>query len=213
MSTPLDTQVLLDAADLVERPGVWARGTLDDGEHVCAHGAVLRQHCTPGDEHLWRLVMRSKGLTEMWNNVDARDAADVATYLRWIAAEVTEADMVEVFGSNWRAIRALARRTAMTTAEGAKVARDAAWAAAWNAAQSAAWNTDRMDAWFAGRDALRLSHNSLGVVSIDASVALTVADLATDDGPLTREHLDTLTRPWCDVTGVTLADLLAEAES
>lgn len=58
-TTPLDTNVITQAAALISEPDVWIQGANDDGHgHYCAHGAVLRQHCTPGDQHMWRQIMR-----------------------------------------------------------------------------------------------------------------------------------------------------------
>ena len=65
-TAPLDTDVITRSAALISEPDVWIQGTNDDGQgHYCAHGAVLRQHCTPGDQHMWRQVMRKKGLSAL----------------------------------------------------------------------------------------------------------------------------------------------------
>jgi hypothetical protein len=138
-TTPLDTNVITQAAALISEPGVWIQGANDDGHgHYCAHGAVLRQHCTPGDQHMWRQVMRKKGLTEEWNDATDRTAEEVADRFALIAAETTAADMADVFGPQWEAIRDLVRRVAaLTPAELDKLA--AAWEATRAAAGAAAW--------------------------------------------------------------------------
>ena len=156
-TAPLDTDVITQAAALISEPGVWIQGANDDGHgHVCAHGAVLRQHCTPGDQHMWRQVMRKKGLTEEWNDATDRTAEEVAERFALIAAETTAADMADVFGPQWEAIRDLVRRVAaLTPAELDKLAaaweaaRDASGFAAWEAADAAAWDA----AWSAAGDA------------------------------------------------------------
>ena len=132
-TAPLDTDVITRAAALVSEPDVWIQGNNDDGHgHYCAHGAVLRQHCTPGDEHMWRQVMRKKGLTEEWNDAAGRTASEVAERFAAIAAETTAADMAEVFGPQWEAVRDLVRRVAaLTPAELDKLA------AAWEATRAA----------------------------------------------------------------------------
>jgi hypothetical protein len=166
-TTPLDTNVITQAAALISEPGVWIQGANDDGHgHYCAHGAVLRQHCTPGDQHMWRQVMRKKGLTEEWNDATDRTAEEVAERFALIAAETTAADMADVFGPQWEAIRDLVRRVAaLTPAELDKLAaaREAAWeatrAAAWEAteaaAREAAWAAAWPAAWTAAGAAAR----------------------------------------------------------
>ena len=166
-TTPLDTNVITQAAALISEPDVWIQGANDDGHgHYCAHGAVLRQHCTPGDQHMWRQVMRKKGLTEEWNDATDRTAEEVADRFALIAAETTAADMADVFGPQWEAIRDLVRRVAaLTPAELDKLAaaREAAWeatrAAAWEAteaaAREAAWEATRAAAGAAAGEAAR----------------------------------------------------------
>ena len=117
MTDLLDPDVLAQAAELVAEPGVWVQGTYDDDDgHVCAHGAVLRQHCTPGDQYLWQAVMRHKGLSEEWNDKPGRTAVEVADRLNAIPAETTVVDMVGAFGPNWMSVRGLVRRVAVLTA-------------------------------------------------------------------------------------------------
>ena len=149
-TTPLDINVITQAAALISEPDVWIQGANDDGHgHYCAHGAVLRQHCTPGDQHMWRQIMRRGGLTEEWNDATDRTAEEVAERFALIAAETTAADMADAFGPQWEAIRDLVRRVAaLTPAELDKLdaagyaagdaAGDAAGAAAWDAALAAA---------------------------------------------------------------------------
>ena len=129
-TTPLDTNVITQAAALISEPDVWIQGANDDGHgHYCAHGAVLRQHCTPGDQHMWRQIMRRGGLTEEWNDATDRTAEEVAERFALIAAETTAADMADAFGPQWEAIRDLVRRVAaLTPAELDKLA--TAWEAA-----------------------------------------------------------------------------------
>ena len=174
---PLDTNVITQAAALISEPDVWIQGANDDGHgHYCAHGAVLRQHCTPGDQHMWRQVMRKKGLTEEWNDATDRTAEEVAERFALIAAETTAADMADVFGPQWEAIRDLVRRVAaLTPAELDKlaaagyaagyvawyvagdVAGDAAgyavWDVAWVAARAAAGDAAGYAAGYAAWDA------------------------------------------------------------
>ena len=175
-TTPLDTNVITQAAALISEPDVWIQGANDDGHgHYCAHGAVLRQHCTPGDQHMWRQVMRKKGLTEEWNDATDRTAEEVAERFALIAAETTAADMADVFGPQWEAIRDLVRRVAaLTPAELDKLAAAgyaagyvawyADWAAAGDAAGYAAWDA----AWAAARAA---AGDAAGYAAWDAAWA------------------------------------------
>lgn len=108
---PLDRAVIDGAIALISSPGVWGQGHYDTGEQVCAHGAVLRQHCTPGDKLMWREIMDARGLTEQWNDRSGRTPDEVVAKFREVA-EAGEDDMANVFGRNWRCIRALVRRLA-----------------------------------------------------------------------------------------------------
>ena len=175
-TTPLDINVITQAAALISEPDVWIQGANDDGHgHYCAHGAVLRQHCTPGDQHMWRQIMRRGGLTEEWNDATDRTAEEVADRFALIAAETTAADMADVFGPQWEAIRDLVRRVAaLTPAELDKLdaagyaAGAAAWPAAWpatgEAAGYAAWDA----AWAAARAA---AGDAAGYAAWDAAWA------------------------------------------
>ena len=209
-TAPLDTDVITRAAALVSEPDVWIQGENDDGQgHYCAHGAVLRQHCTPGDEHMWRRVMRKRGLGEEWNDAPGRTAAEVAERFAAIAAETTESDMAEVFGPQWEAIRDLVRRLAVLTPDDIDKL-TAAWAAAWDAAWAAAWAAARAAAWAAAWAAARAAARAAaGAAARDAArdaaraaaraaagaaaLALVVRDLIGER--FTRAHYDTLTAP------------------
>ena len=208
-TAPLDTDVITRSAALISEPDVWIQGTNDDGQgHYCAHGAVLRQHCTPGDQHMWRQVMRKKGLSEEWNDATDRTAEEVAERFALIAAETTAADMADVFGPQWEAVRDLVRRLAVLTPDDIDKL-TAAWAAAWvaaraaareaareaaraaaRAARAAAWDAARAAAWDAARAA---AWDAAGDAAGDAALALVVRDLIGER--FTRAHYDTLTAP------------------
>lgn len=188
-TTPLDTNVITQAAALISEPDVWIQGANDDGHgHYCAHGAVLRQHCTPGDQHMWRQIMRRGGLTEEWNDATDRTAEEVAERFALIAAETTAADMADVFGPQWEAIRDLVRRVAaLTPAELDKLAAAgyAAGYVAWyvagdvagDAAGYAVWDV----AWVAARAA---AGDAAGYAAWDAAwaAAWAAAGYAAGDG-------------------------------
>ena len=213
-TTPLDTNVITQAAALISEPDVWIQGANDDGHgHYCAHGAVLRQHCTPGDQHMWRQIMRRGGLTEEWNDATDRTAEEVAERFALIAAETTAADMADVFGPQWEAIRDLVRRVAaLTPAELDKLAAagyaagyvawyadrgaagDAAGYAAWDAAWAAAWAAAWPDAWPATGPA---AWDSALAAAGAAALALVVRDL------IGEQFYDTLTGPLRSI-GITV---------
>ncbi len=213
MTDLLDPDVLAQAAELVAEPGVWVQGTYDDDDgHVCAHGAVLRQHCTPGDQYLWQAVMRHKGLSEEWNDKPGRTAVEVADRLNAIPAETTVVDMVGAFGPNWMSVRGLVRRVAVLTAAevdqlGAAwvtagvAAWDAAGDAAGDAARVAAWDAAWDAAWVAAEDAARdAAWDAAGVAAGVAAGALAVSDLIGQHG-FTQAHYDLLTGPLASVIG------------
>ena len=115
MVTPtLDRHVIDKAATLLEQPGVWTRGEYNDNGHMCLIGAVLRPTCQPGDNHLWRVWLDRNGLDEEWNDEKASDATEVVTRLRTLP-DPTKADMADMFGPQWLAIRDLVRRCAVLT--------------------------------------------------------------------------------------------------
>src|SRR5690606_16131460 len=98
------------AADYIEEHG-WTAGEMqnEDGA-VCLHGAI--RACTPqkGDAEIVRAVARAKGYTESWNDTEATEP-EVLDALRGLT--VTDAELLEVFGPQWREIVALVRRAAV----------------------------------------------------------------------------------------------------
>ena len=217
-TTPLDINVITQAAALISEPDVWIQGANDDGHgHYCAHGAVLRQHCTPGDQHMWRQIMRRGGLTEEWNDATDRTAEEVAERFALIAAETTAADMADVFGPQWEAIRDLVRRVAaLTPAELDKLAAAgyaagyvawyADWGAAGDAAGYAAWDAAWAAAWAAaGYAAGDAAGDAAGAAAWDAALAAAgAAALALVVRDLIGEQFyDTLTGPLRSI-GITV---------
>ena len=212
-TTPLDTNVITQAAALISEPDVWIQGANDDGHgHYCAHGAVLRQHCTPGDQHMWRQIMRRGGLTEEWNDATDRTAEEVAERFALIAAETTAADMADVFGPQWEAIRDLVRRVAaLTPAELDKLdaagyaAGAAAWPAAWpatgEAAGYAAWDA----AWAAARAA---AGDAAGYAAWDAAWAAAWA--AAGDAARAAAGAAALTAAGAAALALVVRDLIGE---
>ena len=212
-TTPLDTNVITQAAALISEPDVWIQGANDDGHgHYCAHGAVLRQHCTPGDQHMWRQVMRKKGLTEEWNDATDRTAEEVAERFALIAAETTAADMADVFGPQWEAIRDLVRRVAaLTPAELDKLAAAGyaagyvAWYADWGAAGDAAGYAAWDAAWAAARAA---TGDAAGYAAWDAAWAAAWA--AAGDAARAAAGAAALTAAGAAALALVVRDLIGE---
>ena len=212
-TTPLDTDVITQAAALISEPDVWIQGANDDGHgHYCAHGAVLRQHCTPGDQHMWRQIMRRGGLTEEWNDATDRTAEEVAERFALIAAETTAADMADVFGPQWEAIRDLVRRVAaLTPAELDKLAAAGyaagyvAWYADWGAAGDAAGYAAWDAAWAAARAA---AGDAAGSAAWDAAWAAAWA--AAGDDARAAAGAAALTAAGAAALALVVRDLIGE---
>ena len=189
----------------------WIQGEMRNGEAVCAHGAVQTcQGLRPGDEHIIRAVMRTKGVTEEWNDESGRTKEEVLARMAFI--EVSDVDLEETFGPAWRMVIAVIRRSAILTAAEAKdldAARAAAWdaarGAAWDAARAAAWDAARAAAWDAAWDA---AWGAAWDAAWDAAWAAVVSDLVGHHG-LTQEHVDTLMAPWVQVLGDNWAEGMA----
>ena len=209
-------------ANLRERE--WIQGEMRNGDAVCAHGAVQTcQGLRPGDEHIIRAVMRTKGVTEEWNDKSGRTKDEVLARMAFI--EVSDVDLEETFGPAWRMVIAVIRRSAILTptevtdlaaawaaawdaardaaraaayAAAYAAARGAAWGAArgaaWGAAYAAAWDAAQGAAWAAAWDAAR-----------GAAWGAVVSDLVGQRG-LTQDHLDTLMGPWVRVLGADWAE-------
>ncbi len=198
MTTPtLRDEIEMVARNLKSRPWMQGDFTGPDGA-VCAHGAVRTcQGLRPGDEHIIRAVMRTKGLTEGWNDEEGRTKDEVVARLEMI--EVSDADLAETFGPSWRLVIAVIRRSALPTT-GEAIRQAVAWALARDAARDAAWDAARGAAWDAAWDAVGGAAWDAAGGAGDAACAASVADLVGKHG-LTHQHIDTLMHPWITVLG------------
>ena len=204
----------------------WTQGARESAGGVCAHQAIRLCVPVPGDAYLIERVARASGHGPDWNDDDATSEADVRA---WLAEgiDVTDDDLAEVFGPQWRAVVALVRRAATLTADEAerllRAARGAAGGAAWDAAGGAAWGAAggaaRGAAWDAAWDAAGDAAGGAawgaawgaagGAAWVaawdaagDAARAVVSWDLAVDDGPYTTAHRDLLIGPWVEVCGL-----------
>ena len=167
MSDTLRTLPALAAGYITEHG--WTQGTEEDSSgRVCLTGALRLCSPVPGDSHIAREVFRRRGRAEGWNDEHGRTAGEVVAYLA--ATEITDEELAETFGPQWREIVALVRAVSGATqqqivdlaaawdAAGAAAwdaAGDAAWDAAWDAAVAAAWDAAVAAAWDAAWDAVR----------------------------------------------------------
>lgn len=220
--TTLRDEIRLVVANLEQRE--WIQGAMQRGDGVCAHGAVKTcEGLRPGDEYVIRAVMRAKGMDESWNDEDGRTKAEVLERMAHLVG-VSDADLADMFGPNWRQVIAVTRRVAMLTFDEVQrlqaawdAARGAAWDAAWDAARVAALGAVRVAARVAARAAARdAAGDAAWVAEWDAAWAAAwdtarvavVADLVGQHG-LEQHHIDTLMKPWIDTLGPDWSEGLA----
>ena len=142
--------ILADAADYIDQHG-WTQGQFetDDGK-VCLLGAVRRCTPIPGDRHLVEQVMHRRRRADVWNDANDRTVDEVTAYLRE-HADVTDEELADTFGPQWREIVAQVR-----VISGATPQQLSDLAAAWSAARTAAWSV----VWDAARAAARAAAGS-----------------------------------------------------
>jgi hypothetical protein len=198
------TQRLRAAATYMDEHG-WTQGTeKNNAGQVCLTGAI--RFCAPqnGDDYLIRAVLRHRNQAETWNDQNGRTDSEVLDILR--TAEITDADLAEVFGPNWSDVVVLIRQCASLTADqvsrahsawgtAGAAARDAAWGTARGAAWDAAWDAARAAAWDAARAAALDTDWGTARAAALAAGAIIVKDL------ITPEHFDILTAAWNTVIG------------
>ena len=202
--------ILADAADYIDQHG-WTQGQFEtnDGK-VCLLGAVRRCTPIPGDRHLVEQVMHRRRRADVWNDAKDRTADEVTAYLRE-HADVTDEELADTFGPQWREIVAQVRVISGATPQqlsdlaAAWDAADAAWSAAADAAWSAAWaaagSAARTAAGAAAGSAARTAAGDAAEDAAgDAAGALATRDLIGTAG-YTQEHYDLLTGPWRKVFG------------
>jgi len=179
----------------------WTQGDYEVDGEVCLHGAIRLCQPVPGDAHLIERVEARLGRwSTSWNDADTRTEREVVELARsgW---DITDDDLAEAFGPQWRAVVALVRRCAVMTAVEADrlgAALDAAWVAARGAARGAARDAAWVAAWHAARGAAR---GAAWGAAWGAALAVVTWDLATADGPYTTAHRDLLIAPWREVIG------------
>ena len=170
----------------------WAQGvwTASDGA-ICAHQAIRLCAPQPGDAHLIEAVATAQGWGTDWNDDAETTETDVRARLAG-GVDVTDSDLADVFGPQWRAVvRVVRKAAALTPGEADELA--AARNAARDAARNAARNAARDAARYAARGAARYAARG---AAWDAAWVAVVWDLATPDGPFTIEQRDMLIASW-----------------
>ena len=133
MSDTLRTLPALAAGYITEHG--WTQGTEEDSSgRVCLTGALRLCSPVPGDSYIAREVFRRRGRAAGWNDEPGRTAGEVVAYLA--ATEITDEELAETFGPQWREIVALVRAVSGATQQQI-VDLAAAWDAAWDAARAA----------------------------------------------------------------------------
>lgn len=165
------------------------------GGKRCLHGAIRACEPVPGDAYLVEQVANGRGWGPAWNDDAARTWLDIRARIDG-GIHVTDEDLAETFGPQWREVVALVRRAAALTEEEDErlaAAEDAVGDAARAAAENAVWDVALEVTWDA---AARAAAGAAGA----AARALSVRHLIGQHG-FTQEHYDTLTGPWRRVIG------------
>ena len=205
MKITIDTEQVLNT--LGHDGEHWVQGVWETPEGgMCLHGAIQKCQPKPGDACLIRQVARREGWGIGFN--DEAEGWSVVKNRILEGLEVTDQQLEETYGPNWRYIVTLTRQAASLTEEQAERI-GAAWNAAWNAAQDAAWsaawcaarrtaarNAAWSAAWSAARNAARNADGDVvGDAVGNAAYALVVRDL------IYYEHYQALAGPWESVMG------------
>lgn len=179
MTTIIDTT---PAAEYIETHG-WTQGAMKRDGAVCLTGALRECDLKPGDWLIARAVYRAQEHAEGWNDDLGRTKHEVIDYLR--SHPVTDDNLEEVFGPNWKSFVRLVRRVAVSSGEEADrmmIDRSPAMVYAGTAAENAVRGTSlergashACDAvWYAAQ------HGTL-YAAWDATIAVIVRDLITED--------------------------------
>jgi len=225
MNIKIDSKKVLGL--LGENGERWVQGQWGGGQQMCLHGAIRQCQPQPGDAYLIEQVAQLRGWGTDWND-DRNTGWTQVRDLIVSGIEVTDADLAETFGPQWKQIVALVRRVAVLTtdeinrmdaalaaarAAALAAARAAAWDAALDAASDAALDAAlaaaREAAWDVAWDvasdaALDAALDAAWDVAWDAALAaaraLAIRDLIGQHG-FTQQHYDLLTEQWRTVIG------------
>lgn len=179
MTTIIDTT---PAAEYIKTHG-WIQGAMKRGGAVCLTGALRECDLKPGDWLIARAVYRAQEHAEGWNDDLGRTKQEVIDYLR--SHPVTDDNLEEVFGPNWKSFVRLVRRVTMMSGEEVdrmRIDRSPATLGAGIAAENAVRGTSRergaLHAWDAVWCAAPYGTE---YAARAAALAVIVRDLITED--------------------------------
>lgn len=177
MTTIIDTT---PAAEYIETHG-WTQGAMKRDGAVCLTGALRECDLKPGDWLIARAVYLDNGHAEVWNDDIERTKQEVIDYLR--SHPVTDDNLEELFGPNWKLFVRLVRRVAVSSGEEVdRIDRSPAMLGAGIAAENAVCSTSRErgalhacdEVWYAAPYGTKYA-------AWDAALAVIVRDLITED--------------------------------
>jgi hypothetical protein len=180
----------------------WTKGAYGDDSPdapVCLHGAVRLCAPVPGDAQIIEQVARrlwDRGTS--WNDRTERTEADVREFLS-AGLDVTDEDLLITFGPQWSAVVEIVRTAVSATPGQIKALRTAYDYAAAYAATAATYAAAATAATYA---AAATAATYAAADAAYAARACAVWHLATEDGPFTFAHRETLIAPWRSVFGL-----------
>lgn len=177
MTTIIDTT---PAAEYIKTHG-WTQGAMKRDGAVCLTGALRECDLKPGDWLIARAVYRAQEHAEGWNDDLGRTKQEVIDYLR--AHPVTDDNLEEVFGPNWKSFVRLVRRVAVSSGEEVdRIDRIPAMLDAGIAAENAVRGTSRERGASHACDAVWCAAPyGTSYAAWDAALAVIVRDLITED--------------------------------
>jgi plasmid maintenance system antidote protein VapI len=182
----------------------WTQGSYDADAGVCLHGAIRLCQPIPGDAQIIERVAHRQGWGTGWNDSDDTTEQMVRDRLA-LGIDITDEDLADTFGPQWRAVIHIVRRAAVMTDDEAQ-----RLSVAWSATESVAWSVARSAAWSVARSVARsvawsvawsVAGYSAGYSAGHSAGYVVTYDLATIDGPYTIAQRDLLLAPWIEVMG------------
>lgn len=212
----LDDRIPLEAADSIER------GDLPPHPYHALE-ALRRTTFTLGDAHLWIALLSAQKATWPWSD-EGLTPETAAQKLRALATATTEADLETAFGPRYKQAIWFVRQIPYTTAHAVAHIYEAGFDHRPASVQQSDPEREMGAASIgtAAFEAARLLHTRLsGQVSPDkpasidyyaaiAAKAITLSDLASEDGPFTEAELQTSLGWWCAGEAMTPSDMLAD---
>lgn len=193
MTTPL---IHIDGHQLIDRLDTYGwtqHAWKDEDGAICAHQAIRLCAPSPGDAHLVEKVAESQGWGTAWNDADDTTEAEVRARLAQ-GVDVTDEDLEDTFGPQWRAIVSIVRTAATMTADQSNALAD-----------GRSWpHRGPVGPAYIHTAAMAASEAALTAVWAvrDAAWAAAAWHMADPDGPFTPADRDQLMAPWEAVFGL-----------